>query len=192
MATANPYDPKNRTISRTIYYSNQTGATVGSNISASPFPTAYGNYGPSVAETCTVDCSDSSFTYNVSPAVTATLNDVTNNEVAEVQIGTGHNNTAAETASALANVINNSSVGTWASADAVANGGTLTITHHTGAYKVKVLINGSATAAPLSGGTLANDHHTYAVTASGAVDRSFADGLVEGGSSYTVNVKQGV
>ena len=186
MATANPYDPKNRTISRTIYYSNQTGATVGSNISASPFPTAYGNYATTAVEVCTIDCShgDINSLYLAGPGPIV-LNDVTNNATLTINVGqvTAYAG-AATVAAGLVSEINSASTGTWA--------GTLTITHHSGPYKVKLTINGTDKADPVSGGTLSTDHHTFAVTAQGFDDRSFADGLVEGGSSYTVNVKQGV
>lgn len=43
MSTATPYDPKNRTLSKTIYYSHQDGKNAGEIVTSSPFPTAYGN-----------------------------------------------------------------------------------------------------------------------------------------------------
>lgn len=41
MSTATPYDPKNRTLSKTIYYSHQDGLNAGDTVTSSPFPTAY-------------------------------------------------------------------------------------------------------------------------------------------------------
>ena len=118
---------------------------------------------------------------------------MTNNATLTITVGTGTAYAGASTiAAGLVSEINSASTGTWANATASNNAGTLTITHHSGPYKVKLTVDGTDKTDPVSGGTLAGDHRTYAVTASGAIDRSFADGLIQGGSSYTVNVKQGV
>ena len=193
MATANPYDPKNRSISKTIYYSHQTGANEGDSISASPFPTPYGTDAPSVVETCTIDCSHADFDYNQD--VNVTLNDVTNNGEVQIAIGqTGNRSSdATEAATALAAEINNhGGAGTWNTASASANAGTLTITNHSAAFKVRLKINNIVKTAPVSGGTLddTSDHRVYAVTATAPNDKLFAEQLAVGGSSYTVQVLQ--
>ena len=193
MATANPYDPKNRSISKTIYYSHQTGANEGDSISASPFPTPYGTDAPSVVETCTIDCSHNDFDYN--QEVNVNLNDVTNDGQVQIAIGqTGNRSSdATEAATALAAAINNGLYGTWITASASANAGTLTITNHSAAFKVRLRIDGAVKTAPVSGGTPddTSDHRVYAVTASAPNDKLFAEQLAVGGSSYTVQVLQG-
>lgn len=195
MATANPYDPKNRSISKTIYYSHQTGANVGNTISASPFPTAYSNT-LSVAgsvETCTIDFSNAAI--SGSATQTATLDDVDNAGSTTIPYnnGAGHGSTTAAMASHFATAITASGNGTWATATATANASVLTITN-TVAFKVRLMNqNADTQTAPLSGGTVSGGHMVFAVTPSSSSQssRDFADGLVEGGSSYTVQVLQG-
>lgn len=197
MATANPYDPKNRSISKTIYYSHQTGANEGDSISASPFPTPYGTDAPSVVETCTINCSHADFTYGAAN-VNATLNDVTNDAEVQIPIGTaggGVHGDATAAATALATEINNGASGTWITASASANAGTLTITNHSAAFKVRLKINNVVKTAPVTGGTpdsnSSPDHRVYAVTSTAPSDKLFAEQLAVGGSSYTVQVLQG-
>jgi hypothetical protein len=195
MATANPYDPKNRSISKTIYYSHQDNAAVDSSIASSPFPTAYSNTSTVAgsAETCTIDFSNAAISGSATQL--ATLDEVDNaaSTTLVYNNGAGHGSTTAAMASHFASLITASGNGTWATATATANASVLTITN-TVTFKARLTNhNGDTQTAPLSGGTVSGNHMVFTVVPSSSTQssRDFADGLVEGGSSYTVQVLQG-
>ena len=190
MPTATPYDPKNRTLSKTIYYSHQDGKNAGEIVTSSPFPTAYENRVtlPTVVQECVIDFNNSVQAYR--------YDDYTNAPASYLQSSTqGNLNNYVDH---VVTLINNSTVGTWNTATASNENGNLKITN-TVAFNVRIRDAAWVYQTSLmSGGTVeqvsgADEYMSFAVSpgGTGQSSRDFADGLIEGGSSYTAEVLQG-
>lgn len=212
MATANPYDPKNRSISKTIYYSHQDNAAVDSSIASSPFPTPYEN---TVSVTTTTTVQRAAATLNLGHTNFAGVNwssdDIvlgesgpTSSYLADIKYQGGtHGSSVEDAVTFIVDSINNNTPSgyLWDDATATASGTVITILS-TSAMSLDLRINyGGNITAPFSGGTVNSESNPGVDFAVGNYDiqsstvsqssRDFADGLVEGGSSYTVQVLQG-
>lgn len=220
MAKADMYDPKSRTLSKTIYHNHYTDNTAaGQNINVHPFPVAYGNAegsntGPASIQTCVIDFNHAELAAAlVDQTYGITLSNWSGDPLGNIAyIGPIPINTHAAATYFEAGLGVAFTNGHWAHATGTAGAagstdeGKLTITWDATQVTTDVQIdllnhNSNTITNPISGGTAkvldGQDYVEFAYTPAGSGTstptdyRDYAEGLVKGGSNYTVQVVQG-